>query len=126
MIKNKMLKNRKFKIIATILLIYLFFATVILIGFYSIRNNPTDKIAMPYVWNDKDFQNQYGEISSVCRYHGYEITKIEKEMKVPYVVETKNYNVYVYVNLQKNDNDWDAVSIDIIDVKEVQQNANKT
>ena len=54
MIKNKMLKNRKFKIIATILLIYLFFATVILIGFYSIRNNPTDKIAMPYVWNDKD------------------------------------------------------------------------
>lgn len=126
MIKNKMLKNRKFKIIATILLLYLFFATVILIGFYSIRNNPTDKIAMSYVWNDKDFQNQYGEISSVCRYHGYEITKIEKEMKVPYVVETKNYNVYVYVNLQKNDNDWDAVSIDIIDVKEVQQNANKT
>ena len=28
---------------------------------------------------------------------------LKKEMKVPYVVETKNYNVYVYVNLQKNE-----------------------
>ncbi|MDE6148788.1 MAG: hypothetical protein K2F81_01660 [Ruminococcus sp.] len=122
--KYLIFKNRKFKIISIILLIYLLFATVVLICFYSIRNNPTDKIAMPYVWNDKDFQNQYGEISSVCRYHGYETKKTEKEMKVPYVVETKNYNVYVI--LQKNDDDWDAVSLDILDVKEVQQNVNKT
>ena len=116
--KKTIFKSKKFKMISIILFMYLLFVAVVLIGFYSIRNNPTDKIAMPYIWQNEDLEKQYGEIHSVLRYHGYETEKTKNKKKVSYSVETENNRVIVYVTLEKNEENWEAESLEILEVFE--------
>lgn len=111
-------KGKKLKIILIILFVYLLFAAIVLINFYFTKNDPLDKIAMPYIWQNEDLEKQYGDISSVFRYIGNEVEKNETRIKVPYSVRTEKYRVIVYVILEKNEENWEAKSLEILEVIE--------
>lgn len=116
--KKTIFKSKKFKVISIILFMYLLFAAIVLINFYSTKNDPLDKIAMPYIWQNEDLKNQYGDISSVFRYIGNEVKKNEMRIKVPYSVKTEKYRIIVYITLEKNEENWEAESLEILEVIE--------
>lgn len=119
--KGKLLKSKKFKAVAILLAGYAVFVMIVLIGFFMIRNNPIDKIAMPYIWDNKEIEEEYGEINGVYR----NIKKSEKsdtKMIISYSVKTQKYDLLVYVTLEKYLNNWEATSLEVKEVKEVYKN----
>ncbi|MCI8332186.1 MAG: hypothetical protein HFE78_05120 [Clostridiales bacterium] len=94
--------------------VYIVFAAVVLIGFHAIRNNPIDQIAMPYICDDEALQEQYGNIFSVGRNVTRKVNETENTMTVPYIVETDDKRLTVYVELEKQQEDWIAVSLGVV------------
>lgn len=118
MSKNMLLNNKKFRVIAIIVLVYLLFASIVIITFYSTKNNSFDKVAMPYIWTNNDIEREYGEITDVFRYVGEDIKKKDNTIKVPYSVYTKDYRVIIYVTLEGEKKDLKAVSLEILEVRD--------
>ena len=115
-----MVKMSKKKIIACIVLcclcLYALFATVVFVLFHMVRYNPIDAISSTYIRNNEEFQMQYGEIVHIGKNVLHRTEKSEFYIKSPYTVETNASRVVVYITLIKEDGDWKAVSLEIIDV----------
>lgn len=107
------MKKKVFKIVLFVLLGYAIFASVVLFLFNAVRNNSTDQIAMPYIWESEEVFAEYGEVISVGRMVFKKIEKTETLMKVPYSVYVGDYRLIVYVNLSKSGEDWIPVSLEI-------------
>lgn len=108
--------NRKvIKIIIIYFASMLLFGIIVSIGFYAIRNNKIDKIAMPYIWNNEEIRDQIGEIIHVNRNIVEKSIKSSNKMVIPYGVETKgnDYRYIVFVTLKKVDNQWVACDYSI-------------
>ena len=61
------MKNKTKRIILIVIAVYALFAVFVSSLFYYMRNNPTDQVAMTYLWNDPSFEAQYGEIVHIGR-----------------------------------------------------------
>lgn len=110
---------RKSKILSLLIigiLIYAVFAAIVITLFNSISNNPIDNLSKTYIRNNTDIQNQYGEIISIGKNVLYETRKDESTIQSPYTVETKTGRVIVYVTLIKSNEEWKAVSSEVIEV----------
>ncbi len=103
-------------IIIICVLAFAVFACIVIIEFNSVSNNTIDKIAIPYIRQNTDLQNKYGELIWIGRNVLYE-TKNEKSMiKSAYTVEVELGRVIVYVTLIENRDMWEAVSLEEIEV----------
>lgn len=87
---KKMLKSKKFKVCAILLICYIFGASIIYAIFYRMQHNPTDQAAMPYIWEDKSFENQYGKVEHVGRNFKYKTKETDNEKKSLMVLKRIN------------------------------------
>ncbi len=108
-----MSKNKVIKIIILISVIFVLFATIVIVLFYRIRNNPIDKIAMPYIWSSDSIEEEYGTIESVSRFVVEKTEETDSTLSVPYSVQTDKYQVILRVNLIKNNDTWKAISYEV-------------
>lgn len=76
-----------------------------------------DKAAMTYLWNSADVKERYGEITHIGRYLLYKTEKTENTVKASYDIETETGIVRVYVTLINDDEEWEAVSYEVIEVE---------
>ena len=109
--------KKLFKVIFIMACIHIVFVTIVFAMFHAIRNDPIDQIAMPYIWADEEMQTEYGSVFLVSRNVTRKIKKTENTMDVPYSVETDDKCLTVYVQLEKQEENWTAVSIEIIKVE---------
>ena len=110
---------KKNKILSTIIIciaVYVVFAAIVITLFYSILFNPIDNISVPYIRNETNIENEYGEIIHVSRYVLYKTEKSDDRIKAPYSVETPKWDVKVYVTLVKSEGEWQPVSFEVIEV----------
>lgn len=108
-----MSKNKIIKIIILISVIFVLFATIVVILFYNVRNNPVDKIAMPYIWDSNSIEEKYGTIESVSRFVVEKIEETDNNLSVPYSVQTDKYEVILRVNLIRSNDTWEAMSYEV-------------
>ena len=106
----------KKKILLAGILIYAIFAIMVIISFNAVSKNPIDDISIPYIRNNTNIQKEYGDIISVGRNVLYETQKDEFIIKAPYTIETETGRIIAYVTLEKGDKEWNASSIEIIEV----------
>ena len=103
-------------IIIICVLLFSVFAGIVIILFNSVSNDPIDKIAIPYIRQNTDLQDKYGELIWIGKNVLYETQEDDTMIKSPYTVEIKSGRVIVYVTLIKNDDKWKAVSLEEIEV----------
>lgn len=111
-------KKRILKIFGIIALVYVVFAIVVLTLFHYVSTNPMDKAAMTYLWNSTDVEDRHGEITHIGRNLLYKTEETETTVKAPYTIEAGSDFVTVYVTLVNNEEEWEAVSYEVIEVKE--------
>ncbi len=97
-------------------LAFVIFAGVVIIAFNFVSNNPIDKIAIPYIRQNADLQNKYGELIWIGRNVLYETENKESTIKSAYTVEIESGRVIVYVTLIENDGKWEAIALEEIEV----------
>ena len=109
-----------------LILIICLFVALNLIGvslfitlFFYVRDNPTDSEAIHYLLYESDFTEKYGEIDQGGRTFNYRVQKNEKQKKIPYHFDTECHSVYVYITLEKDGDDWDAVFYEIIRIEQI-------
>ena len=107
------MKKKVFKIVLIVLLGYAVFASIVITLFNAVRNNSTDQIAMPYIWENEEVFAEYGEVISVGRMVFKNKEKTETSMKVPYSVYAGDYRLIVYVTLSKSGEEWVPNSLEI-------------
>ncbi len=111
------MKKRKIKkIILISVLIYVVFASIVIIMFNAISNDPIDAKATTYIRNNCQEIVEYGDIEYIGRSVFYKTIKEDALMKYPYTVETTKGRVKVYVTFEKNADEWVATSLEIIDI----------
>ena len=103
-------------VIAISLVAFIIFALIVILIFNAMINNPYDNISIPYIYDDTDIAVSYGDIVSVKRNTLYEKTDLEFYKKIPYSIETKNCRIIVYVAIENENNEWKAISYEIIKV----------
>ena len=110
--------NKNLKIILSIILAYVCFATVVISAFFAIINNPIDVAAMTYIWNNvEDLEAEYGEITHMGRYiKGKE--KSENRISTLYGAEVKSGEIVIRVFLEKVDDEWVVQSMEVEEYKE--------
>lgn len=110
--------NKYLKIILGVILAWICFATVVIVGFLAINNNPIDVAAMTYIWNNaEDLESEYGEITHVGRYiKGKE--KSEDCVSTLYGAEVKSGEIVIRVFLEKVDDEWVVQSMEVEEYKE--------
>lgn len=97
-------------------LVFSVFAGIVIILFNSVSNNPIDKIAIPYIRQNTDLQNKYGEMIWIGKNVLYETKNEESMIKSAYTVEIESGRVIVYVTLIKSNGKWEAVSLEEVEV----------
>lgn len=113
------MKSKTKRIILIVIAVYALFVVFVSSLFYYMRNNPTDQVAMTYLWNDTSFEAQYGEIVHIGRNVTNRTEKSQNTKKVPYIVETKTERILVFVELQRFENNWSAVSWTVKEVHSI-------
>ena len=113
------MKNKTKRIILIVIAVYALFVVFVSSLFYYMRNNPTDQVAMTYLWNDPSFEAQYGEIVRIGRNVTNRTEKSQNTKKVPYIVETKTERILVFVELKSFENNWSAVSWTVKEVHSI-------
>lgn len=108
--------KKTYTIIVICVLAFVVFASIVIIAFNSISNDPIDKIAIPYIRQNADFKNKYGELIWIGRNILYETKNDESMIKSAYTVEISSGRVIVYVTLIENDGGWKAVSLEEVEV----------
>lgn len=111
-----MKKNKTLLLFAICILIYAVFAVIVITLFNAVQNNPIDKLSITYIRNSPDVQNKYGEIIFIGKNVSYGTKREEAVIKSPYTVETKMGRVIVYVTLMKCDGEWEAISLEVVEV----------
>ena len=108
--------NKKLLIFLSVIIgSFAIFVTIVCVGFFSIKNNPIDRIAMTYIWNKPEITDEIGEIVHVGRNIVEKSEKTDLYMKLPYGVETKDDHFIVYVVLRKDNETWVAVDYEIVE-----------
>lgn len=111
------MKKNKILLIAIICIsIFAVFAVIVITLFHVISNDPVDNLSITYIRNSTDIPNEYGEIISVGKNILYKTKKDESIIKSPYTIETETGRVIVYVTLEKCDGEWNATSLEVIEV----------
>lgn len=111
-----MTKKKWWLIIVVVIAGFALFATVVIMMFNYISDNPIDTVAMSYLAKESGMQEEYGEILSIGRHIYHKTIKEESTIKAPYSVTTESGRVIVYVTLVKNDEAWVADSWEVIEV----------
>ena len=91
----------------------LFILPIFMTMYYSVYYKPVNRIAKEYLYQETDFQEQYGEIQDFTKVHfGFSeekrVTKDEKGIEfieLPYWVETADTRYLVRIRLSWNDDD---------------------
>ncbi len=96
--------------------IFVVFAILVVTLFNSVSKNPIDNLSKSYIYSNTDIQDKYGEIISIGKNILYETERNETSIKSPYTIETEMGRVIVYVTLMKYDEEWEAISLEIIEV----------
>lgn len=104
------------KILLIILTCYAVFVLIVATLFVAIRNNPTDGIAMTYLRHEPSFEAEYGEVEHIGRNLTNRTVKTDKTQSVPYIVETKTQRILVFVELHKEQGQWEAVGWEVKEV----------
>ena len=113
------MKKKVFLIIGIIATAFTTLASINVLLFYQIRDNPRDHVAGSYICNNAEFVEKYGEPYSIGRYIAVSKEKTENSVFVPYSVDTDDYCVIVYVELQKNEGgNYTALSMRVLEVTE--------
>ncbi len=84
------------------------------------QSNPIDKAAMIYLWNDSGIDEEYGEIKHVNKNISHKTEKNNNTIRAPYMVETEEYQILVYVTLENNNGNWVAVSFEAEEVEKIE------
>ena len=108
-------------VILIVIVVAIVFSLIVIFAFNSVQGNPIDKIAITYIRNSTSIQDQYGEIVSIGRNVIDKVEETENTKSIPYQVETKDYRMTIYVQLEKKEQIWEAISLNI---KEVISNTN--
>ena len=109
------MKKKLFVFLSVFLGGFVLFAAVVCIAFFSIRNNPIDRIAMSYIRNTPEITNHIGRIIHIGRYIAEKAETSDSYMRVPYRVETNDSEFIIYVVLQKNGYEWNAKNYEIME-----------
>lgn len=115
-----MLKSKPVRVVLICVGIYLVFAAVVITLFHLIRYNPIDQIAMPFLWQSTEIEEEYGEIRHIGRRVIDKTEKQEAFMNIPYGVETEKAKLIVYVHLVKENESWRAESYEITEVRSME------
>ena len=94
-------------------------ACVVVISLFNYRLKNTIDIDTPtnaYIQTQSDIQNEYGKILGISPNPSYDTQSEESMIKAPYTIETEKAQLIVYVTLIKSDEEWKAVSFEIIEV----------
>lgn len=111
-----MRKNRILLVLIIGISVFAVFAITVITLFNSVSKNPIDLLSKELIYNNADFENEYGDIVSIGRYYLYETQKSESIMKIPYAVETTTNRVIAYVTLTKREGEWMANSFEVVEV----------
>ena len=112
-------KKKVILVVSCVLASYLIFFVLIRTLFYMKLNNPFDNAASLYIReHSDDIVEEYGEINIILRTIEYRKIKSEDYMKVPYNIETDTNYISVYVEFEKEGDEWKAQSYEIIEVEE--------
>lgn len=95
---------------------YAILAAIVISLFNSVRNDPIDNLSIIYIRHESDIEKEYGDIISVGKNLLYKTHEDENIIKSPYSIETESGRVIVYVTLTKNDEEWKATSLEVIEV----------
>ena len=111
-------KKKVFVVVAVLAVTFFIFATIVMIAFNSVANNPIDKIAITYIRQNSDLQNKYGELIWIGRnsLHKYKAETEESFIKPTYTVEIETGRVMVWVTLKSIDGEWVPISLEEIEV----------
>lgn len=110
------IKNKTLLLLIIGILIYVVFATIVITSFNYVSNNTIDKIAITYIRNSSDIQQNYGEIIHIGKNILYETKNDKSIIKSPYTVETETGRVIVYITLVKCNEDWEVTSLEVVEV----------
>ena len=116
------MKKKIIKPLIICLSIYLVFAAAATLIFHSINYNAVDNVAVPYLQNNTDFENEYGDITLITRDKTIEFEEDESTIKAIYTVNTEEFEIVLRVILNKTDGGLTPDSIEIMEIMEVQKN----
>lgn len=94
------------------------FYLVVRTAFDRIQNDPLDSVARKYVYWESGIDEEYGEIRLVNRYllnkNDYET---DDELYQTYAASTREDRILVQIKFIKQDDQWKAVSHEIVEVE---------
>ncbi len=114
-----MFKKKTLIVFAVLIIIFGIFVGVVSLLFNYIQDNSIDNVSMPYIANQTEISDEYGEIVDIGRMVFMKVKETGDSIKVPYGVDTTENKLTIYVTLEKHGEKLVAKSYEIIEVSKI-------